>query len=258
MDINVFREFAEVVLQGSYSAAAKALNLSQPTLSRHVGALEKELNVKLVADILPVRLTPAGDTVLQTALRMDDLYTGMQDELAELRRVAPARIRIHDTPALRPLSARLAAAADGTVRTHPRTIVEYVAPPAGKTPGEAVAEDLCDVAFVQLVKEARPCGAGSVSEDGRVATPEAGAPAFKPPAGVEMAAISRPGSRLVFGLPREAAGLPEAELASLRHETFLLFAHKTCKPLRDTFAAEAAASGRPSSCCPAPATRSST
>ena len=44
--------------------------------------------------ILPVRLTPAGDTVLQTALRMDDLYTGMQDELAELRRVAPARIRI--------------------------------------------------------------------------------------------------------------------------------------------------------------------
>lgn len=82
MDINVFREFAEVVLQGSYSAAAKALNLSQPTLSRHVGALEKELNVKLVADILPVRLTPAGDTVLQTALRMDDLYTGMQDELA--------------------------------------------------------------------------------------------------------------------------------------------------------------------------------
>ena len=27
---------------------------------------------------------------------MDDLYTGMQDELAELRRVAPARIRIHD------------------------------------------------------------------------------------------------------------------------------------------------------------------
>lgn len=93
MDINVFREFAEVVLQGSYSAAAKALNLSQPTLSRHVGALEKELNVKLVADILPVRLTPAGDTVLQTALRMDDLYTGMQDELAELRRVAPAHIR---------------------------------------------------------------------------------------------------------------------------------------------------------------------
>ncbi|MDN4469288.1 LysR family transcriptional regulator [Gordonibacter sp. RACS_AR68] len=240
MDINVFREFAEVVLQGSYSAAAKALNLSQPTLSRHVGALEKELNVKLVADILPVRLTPAGDTVLQTALRMDDLYTGMQDELAELRRVAPARIRIHDTPALRPLSARLAAAADGTVRAHPRTIVEYVAPPAGKTPGEAVAEDLCDVAFVQLVKEARPCGAGSVSEDGqdgRVATPDAGAPAFKPPAGVGMAAISRPGSRLVFGLPREAAGLPEAELASLRHETFLLFAHKACKPLRDTFAA---------------------
>ena len=41
----------------------------------------------------------------------------------------------------------------------------------------------------------------------------------------------------MFGLPREATGLPEAELASLRHETFLLFAHKACKPLRDTFAA---------------------
>lgn len=240
MDINVFREFAEVVLQGSYSAAAKALNLSQPTLSRHVGALEKELNAKLVADVLPVRLTPAGDAVLQAALRMDDLYTGMQDELAELRRAAPARIRIHDTPALRPLSARIAAAADGTARAYPRTIVEYVAPHAGATPGEAVAEGLCDVAFVQLVEEAPGCEAGSArgdAQDSRAGMQGGGASAFQPPVGVGMAAVSHPGSRLLFGLPREAAGLSEAELSSLRHETFLLFAHKACKPLRDTFSA---------------------
>lgn len=228
MDIGVFREFAEIVMQGSYSAAAKALNLSQPTLSRHIAALEKELNAKLVADVLPVRLTPAGDAVFQAALSMGDLYTGMQDDLAELRRASPERIRLHDTPALGPLLVRLVAAANGTVRAHPRTVVEYVAPRSGKTPGEAVAEGLCDLSFVQLVEEVSSEGQGGG---------QGGGPTFQPPEGVLATALSRSENRLVFGMPFGVANASEASLASLRHETFFLLAHKSCEPLKETFAA---------------------
>ncbi|MBX9033007.1 LysR family transcriptional regulator [Gordonibacter massiliensis (ex Traore et al. 2017)] len=230
MDIGVFREFAEIVMQGSYSAAAKALNLSQPTLSRHIAALEKELNAELVADVLPVRLTPAGDAVFQAALSMGDLYAGMQDDLAELRRASPERIRIHDTPALGPLLVRLVAAANGTMRAHPRTIVEYVVPRSGKTPREAVAEGLCDLSFVQLVEEV----SNERQDDGRE---NGDGSFFEPPEGVRVTAVSRPGNRLVLGVPQEIAGGTEASLASFRHETFFLLAHRSCEPLKETFVA---------------------
>lgn len=216
MDINVFREFTEIVLQGSYSAAAKTLNLSQPTLSRHVSALERELNTKLVADVQPVRLTPAGDAVFQTALSVSDLYAGMQDDLADLRRLVPSRIRIHDTPALKPLSARIVAAANATTHTHPRTMVEYVTLRQGKTPEEAVREGLCDLSFVQLVEE--------TDEQYRRDS-------------LRMVPITRTPSRILFGLPKGATASAETSLSALRHETFFLPARKSCEPLKATFAA---------------------
>ena len=46
-DWNQVRAFLVTVEEGSYSAAARALNLSQPTLSRQVNALEEQLGVTL-------------------------------------------------------------------------------------------------------------------------------------------------------------------------------------------------------------------
>ena len=46
-DWNRARAFFVTVEEGSLSAAAKALNMSQPTLGRQVSALEKELGVSL-------------------------------------------------------------------------------------------------------------------------------------------------------------------------------------------------------------------
>ena len=40
-DWSLWRSFAAVVTGGSLSAAARALSLSQPTLGRHVEALER-------------------------------------------------------------------------------------------------------------------------------------------------------------------------------------------------------------------------
>ena len=46
-DWSLWRSFGAVVEHGSLSAAARALGLSQPTLGRHVEALEATLGMSL-------------------------------------------------------------------------------------------------------------------------------------------------------------------------------------------------------------------
>lgn len=71
MDIDVLREFVEVAEQQSFSNAAKKLYLSQPTLSKHVAALEAELGSSLIQRTRSnVSLTPAGEIFLGGAKRI--------------------------------------------------------------------------------------------------------------------------------------------------------------------------------------------
>ncbi len=46
-DWNLFRSFLAVLREQSLSAAARALDLTQPTLARHIGALESALGLEL-------------------------------------------------------------------------------------------------------------------------------------------------------------------------------------------------------------------
>jgi DNA-binding transcriptional LysR family regulator len=64
------RVFAAVVDQGGYSAAARSLGLSQPTVSFHVQALERSFGTPLLAyRDRRVRLTPAGEALYALACR---------------------------------------------------------------------------------------------------------------------------------------------------------------------------------------------
>lgn len=53
------REFMELAARLNYTAAAYRLNISQPSLSRHIAELEQELGFKLF-ERKPLSLTPAG------------------------------------------------------------------------------------------------------------------------------------------------------------------------------------------------------
>ena len=50
MDIRVLRYFLTVAREESFSRAADALYLSQPTLSRQIREMEEELGVQLLPD----------------------------------------------------------------------------------------------------------------------------------------------------------------------------------------------------------------
>ncbi|MGA2307653.1 MAG: LysR substrate-binding domain-containing protein [Acidimicrobiales bacterium] len=78
IDSNRLRHFVAVVDHGGFTAAARAVYVSQPALSQAVKELEAELGVALFARSgRQVRLTPAGTALLEPARQvLRDLETG--------------------------------------------------------------------------------------------------------------------------------------------------------------------------------------
>jgi len=79
IDWNQIRAFQATVEQGSLSSAARALGLTQPTLSRQVAALEEHLGVVLFERMgKRLELTDSGKDLLEHANKMtaaaDDLH----------------------------------------------------------------------------------------------------------------------------------------------------------------------------------------
>ncbi len=71
MDFRRLEVFAKVAELGSFSRAAEALFLTQPTISEHVRALEEELGAPLLDRLgRGAALTPAGQLLLGYARRM--------------------------------------------------------------------------------------------------------------------------------------------------------------------------------------------
>ncbi|WP_226350513.1 LysR family transcriptional regulator [Pseudonocardia sp. ICBG601] len=69
------RVFVTIVDAGGVTAAARTLGLAQSSVSAHLRQLEAELGTRLLArDTGRLRTTPAGDTMLEHARRLLDLY----------------------------------------------------------------------------------------------------------------------------------------------------------------------------------------
>ena len=72
-DWNRARAFLVTAEEGSLSAAARALQMTQPTLGRQVSALEKELKVALFERVgLGLELTPSGLELLEHVREMGE------------------------------------------------------------------------------------------------------------------------------------------------------------------------------------------
>lgn len=86
MEIHQLRYFLAIAESGSFTAAAKRCNVTQPSLSQQIGRLEDELEVRLF-DRLPkgTVLTDAGQWLLPRARRIlsevDDAAASIADDL---------------------------------------------------------------------------------------------------------------------------------------------------------------------------------
>lgn len=96
MDIQYIREFVTLMSYDSFTSAAKGMFMSQPTLSRHIASLEKEVGQQLLFDTHPLKPTKAGEAVMRYATDILSTYDAMSNHLASLAKHKPELIRIQN------------------------------------------------------------------------------------------------------------------------------------------------------------------
>lgn len=95
MELRNLRAFVEVIQRHGFSAAAKALGLTQPTISKAIQQLEHDCGGPLLAR--PSRrpqLTPAGEAVYRRAITMLAEQGRLENDLAELSGLKRGRLRL--------------------------------------------------------------------------------------------------------------------------------------------------------------------
>ena len=131
LDWSIIQTFLSVAEEGSYSAAARQLGLSQPTVGRHIRAAEDSLGVTLFdRRAHGVALTPAGARLVEPAQRMKDAANdlavtaaGAEESLAGTVRLTASVFMAHYV--LPPILS-------GLRQRHPEIAIELVATDASE------------------------------------------------------------------------------------------------------------------------------
>ncbi|MFT3992647.1 MAG: LysR family transcriptional regulator, partial [Luteolibacter sp.] len=93
MELRQLRHFVEIGEQGSISAAARKLRLTQPALSRQIKALEEEFDTPLLErGAHSIHLTPAGELLLQEARKLLRFSDGMVEKIKATAHGEPLRV----------------------------------------------------------------------------------------------------------------------------------------------------------------------
>jgi DNA-binding transcriptional LysR family regulator len=144
-DVQSMRVVKAIADEGSITGAAAALGYSQPAISQQLKRLEQRLGVALVERVgRTVRLTEAGRILARHAPAVTTALDAAAGELADLRGLRAARVRLAGFPSASPtviprLLADLAAHHEGISVTY----LEAEPPEAV----EAVREDRADIAL---------------------------------------------------------------------------------------------------------------
>lgn len=101
MNLEQLRGFVEIAQLGNFTLAADRLHLAQPSLSRQIATLERDLGAELFQRARGgSTLTIAGETLLPLARRMLADADSVRRELAELAGLERGRVRLGATPTL--------------------------------------------------------------------------------------------------------------------------------------------------------------
>jgi molybdate transport repressor ModE-like protein len=95
LDVRRMKVLREVAAQGSFSAAAEALNFTQSAVSQHVAALERETGTQLVERMSRgVRLTEAGAVLVEHADAIIARLESAEEDLAAIAGLRGGRLRL--------------------------------------------------------------------------------------------------------------------------------------------------------------------
>ncbi len=101
MNLEQLRGFVEVARLGHFTRASESLHLAQPSLSRQISTLERELGAELFHRARGhISLTAAGETLLPRARRMLAEAEAIREEMGELRGLRRGRVRLGAPPTL--------------------------------------------------------------------------------------------------------------------------------------------------------------
>lgn len=101
MNLEQLRGFATIAQTGHFTRAADALRIAQPTLSKQIATLERELGSELFHRARGnIALTAAGEALLPRARRMLADEEAIRVEMAELAGLQRGRVRLGATPTL--------------------------------------------------------------------------------------------------------------------------------------------------------------
>ncbi len=150
MDIKLLREFMTFAECLNFTVAAKNLHISQPTLSRHLAELEKDLGTKLVIHEKATGLTYAGKILLGEASRMIRCEDELRARILEASEKCSARLRIEHYPYMRSVMANLSSALSVMQADHPEMHydIEFVQPRKQESIAESVQSGYLDIAVL--------------------------------------------------------------------------------------------------------------
>lgn len=95
MDTNILQEFIELAKRLNFTETARVLNMSQPTLSKHISSLEKELRVPLFDRTgAALRLTGAGAELLPYAYKVMAAQSELYAKVKTLKATPPPRLTV--------------------------------------------------------------------------------------------------------------------------------------------------------------------
>ncbi|KJL47383.1 HTH-type transcriptional regulator GltC [Microbacterium hydrocarbonoxydans] len=101
MNLEQLRSFVEVARLGHFTRASESLHLAQPSLSRQISTLERELGAELFQRARGnISLTAAGETLLPRAQRMLAEAESIREEMGELAGLRRGRVRLGAPPTL--------------------------------------------------------------------------------------------------------------------------------------------------------------
>ncbi len=150
IDTNRLRHFVAVVDHGGFTAAAKAVFVSQPAISLAVKELERELGTPLFLRVgRGVRLTPAGSALVGPARQaLRDLETG-RAAVAAVAGVVAGSLSVCSLPTL--AADPMAALVGNFRRHHPGVRIELAAPEDTQELFDLVEAGTCELGLTDAL-----------------------------------------------------------------------------------------------------------